>query len=646
MAIAKMTLVTLTGDAEQLDTVIQRFSRFVDFHHEEPKGLAQAPHQDLMNPYEPLLEQAKRLQLKYSLPIQFGKEAQCEPSLEQLQETFEQAEKKAAELFARRSRLHDLLDQRRQSLSFIQHLQNLDVSFDALFSCQYLKVRFGRLPLDGYDKLRHYSQLYFFEDQIHLFSDLDRDKEYVYGALFVPQDQVQAVDRVFGELGFERIYVPEYIHDEPERSILDLKELISQEEQELKEAEEALAAFSRDKGEKLSQYATVAKLHCQAYRLRQYALIQNQRFYLTGFILKEREQAFQECFEGSGADITFSPADSDPRLTPPTVLKNNRFSRAFEFFVTMYGLPGHNEIDPTPYMAVTYTLLFGIMFGDLGQGLAVVLIGWLMWRFKRMDVGRVLMRCGFSSAVFGCVYGSVFGFEHLLDPLYRAMGFAEKPVEVFETDTTTLLLLGAVGIGAVLLLVSMVLNVVAGLRQKDYGKAFFSSNGLAGLVFYGTVLIGVVLMMGFGVNIFRLEIVLLLIVAPLLLMFLKEPLGAKLEGRSLLGEQTVGGFIVENFFELFDILLSFVTNTMSFLRVGGFILSHAGMMLVVHTLAEMVGAGASPVVLVLGNLFVMGMEGLIVCIQVLRLEFYEIFSRFFEGNGKPFVPVISQEEEL
>lgn len=84
------------------------------------------------------------------------------------------------------------------------------------------------------------------------------------------------------------------------------------------------------------------------------------------------------------------------------MLKNNRFTQAFEFFITMYGLPGHNEIDPTPYVAITYTLLFGIMFGDLGQGLAVILIGWLMWKLKRMEIGRVLMRCGIASAVFGC----------------------------------------------------------------------------------------------------------------------------------------------------------------------------------------------------------------------------------------------------
>ena len=101
----------------------------------------------------------------------------------------------------------------------------------------------------------------------------------------------------------------------------------------------------------------------------------------------------------------------------------------------------------------------------------------------------------------------------------------------------------------------------------------------------------------------------------------------------------VGGFIIEGFFELFEVVLSYVTNTLSFLRVGGFVLSHAGMMLVVATLMNMTSGAGSILVMILGNLFVMGLEGLIVGIQVLRLEFYEMFSRFFEGDGNIFNPL-------
>ena len=104
-------------------------------------------------------------------------------------------------------------------------------------------------------------------------------------------------------------------------------------------------------------------------------------------------------------------------------------------------------------------------------------------------------------------------------------------------------------------------------------------------------------------------------------------------------KKSVGNMIVEGFIELFETCLSYLTNTMSFLRVGGFILSHAGMMLVVNVLAGSELSAGSIIVQILGNLFVIGMEGFIVGIQVLRLEFYELFGRFYVSDGKEFTPL-------
>jgi V/A-type H+-transporting ATPase subunit I len=100
-----------------------------------------------------------------------------------------------------------------------------------------------------------------------------------------------------------------------------------------------------------------------------------------------------------------------------------------------------------------------------------------------------------------------------------------------------------------------------------------------------------------------------------------------------------GNFFTVTFFEMFEVLLSFISNTVSFLRVGGFVLVHAGMMSVVFTLAQMINSGASVLVIIVGNVLVMGIEGLIVGIQVLRLEFYEMFSRFYGTSGDLFEPV-------
>ncbi len=133
-------------------------------------------------------------------------------------------------------------------------------------------------------------------------------------------------------------------------------------------------------------------------------------------------------------------------------------------------------------------------------------------------------------------------------------------------------------------------------------------------------------------------ILVIMFLIPLLLIFLKEPLTAMVEKRSEKISGSLGMFFVEGFFELFEVLLSYFSNTLSFVRVGAFAVSHAAMMEVVLMLAGAETGNLNLLVVILGNLFVCGMEGLIVGIQVLRLEYYELFSRFYKGTGHEFKP--------
>jgi V/A-type H+-transporting ATPase subunit I len=180
----------------------------------------------------------------------------------------------------------------------------------------------------------------------------------------------------------------------------------------------------------------------------------------------------------------------------------------------------------------------------------------------------------------------------------------------------------------------MILNLVTLYKKKDFVEFFCSHNGLAGLLFYGFVLVAVALQFGLGIPMLNPITISLFVGLPFLVIFLKEPIERRVHHHKMF-PNGFGGFFVEAFFELFEIALSYVTNTMSFLRVGGFILSHAGMMLVVTSLMSMVG-DAGWIVMIFGNLFVMALEGMIVGIQVLRLQFYEMFSRYYKGDGIAF----------
>ena len=171
-------------------------------------------------------------------------------------------------------------------------------------------------------------------------------------------------------------------------------------------------------------------------------------------------------------------------------------------------------------------------------------------------------------------------------------------------------------------------------------RLLWESNGVAGLIFYGGIVVGFGGQLVFGWQIVTPLYIVLVIALPLLVIFFREVLGGLVEKRPDWKPESWGGFIMQNFFEVFEFLLSYASNTISFLRVGAFVLVHVGMMTVVFTLADMTTGVFY--VLVGGN-WKRGYHGygrvLLVGIQALRLEFYEMFSRFFDGAGRPFKPI-------
>lgn len=324
-----------------------------------------------------------------------------------------------------------------------------------------------------------------------------------------------------------------------------------------------------------------------------------------------------------------------PQCKCPTVLKNNWFSRPFELFVEMYSLPQYGDFDPTFFMALTYCLLFGIMFGDMGQGLVLMAIGFAFE--KKGKLFGVIGRVGITSTIFGFLFGSLFGYEDALNPIHQKLFHVrEKLFDVMANSNTMFLLISAIAIGAVLIMITQMINIANNAKKKKYGEVLFSQNGVAGLVFYGSIMFAIVYSQLNGVNIAKNPLyIIICFVLPVICFVMKEPFTNAVEHKAMKPKEGWGGYVTQSIFEMIEILLSFVTNSMSYLRVGGFVLSHAGMMLVVMTLVKMTG-NAGPVVLIIGNAFVMILEGLIVGIQTLRLEYYEMFSRYYAGGGVRF----------
>ncbi len=325
----------------------------------------------------------------------------------------------------------------------------------------------------------------------------------------------------------------------------------------------------------------------------------------------------------------------------PFEFKNPLYVRLFEQIVTIYGDPAYSELDPTPLVALTFPLIFGVMFGDVGHGLCLIALGALLLSRKvralegAVGFGGIVVACGVMATLFGALYGSLFGFEEILPALWL------RPLE-----RTQEILVASIGFGTIALTVGMILNVIGSGLRREWGRVLLDRHGIAGIVFYWS-LVG--LAAGVLTPAVPVSARVLGALAGIsgLAIALSARLSALIERRVTVREGVGGaveasGSLVEGFFELFEATLSVLSNTLSFVRMGAFAVAHGALSLVVFILARMVDPRqglAYWVVVVLGNLLVIGFEGMIVAIQTLRLEYYELFSKFFAAGGRRFQPL-------
>lgn len=635
MAIAKMKLINITGDNEYLNDVLLKFVD-LDYFHPEPAtkfvdsvhGLTTLVEE---NPIVEVLNHFKEVVSDMELDVPEKEMRSPDYDLDEIKAYIDDIHKRYLDGAIVQKDLETVIQENKDALIQVRNIESIDLNLDDLFECKYIKIRFGRLPLDSVEKLQYYRNRPF------VFKSFSQDDTYSWCVYLTTEKYEGDVDNIFSSLYFERIRIPEFVHGTPERAKETLQEEIDNDYKQLQHVNEVLAKLKDECRERFAEIKGELDFLNHTYEARKYVVGLGERFSITGFIVEDDVDKLKRTFEDlKEVEIEVRPTHSDKRLAPPTKLKNGWFARPFSMFVEMYGTPEYEAIDPTPIVAVTYTLLFGMMFGDVGQGLVLILVGYLAYKYKGMQLGDVGVRIGISSTIFGFIYGSVFGNETLLNPVYQTVfGLSEKPIEVMTSEFIPILLVLSVGIGAFLIIFSMCVNIFLQIKNKNMGELFFSQNGVAGLVFYTSLVGGLAYTLLSGNNLFTIPFVLVCLILPLVLIFMKEPFTNKLENKAMYPEG-FGAFCIESIFELLEVCLSYITNTISYLRVGGFVLSHAGMMMAVTLIMGMVGSAGGLLVGIFGNILVMCLEGMIVGIQVLRLEFYEMFSRYFNGNGVAF----------
>jgi V/A-type H+-transporting ATPase subunit I len=304
--------------------------------------------------------------------------------------------------------------------------------------------------------------------------------------------------------------------------------------------------------------------------------------------------------DGTPALLHFPPAPAGS--VAPQLLVNPPWARPFELFARALGVPGGDEADPSPLLALVVPLLFGYMFGDLGQGLVLAAAGW--WLRGRSPLAPLLLAAGLSAALFGLVFGSLFSMEDLLPPLW--LHPLAHPVTVLTAPLVLAVALLTLG------------QLLHGLEARWRGQGSDWLRQDAGLLLaYLSTAAGLAL----GLPAW-----------PALLGVVWYLAGAVHRGGPLHGLAAAG--------ELLERGLQLLVNTLSFARVGAFALAHAGLSSALVALAEASGsAAATALILVTGNLVIILLEGLVVTIQTTRLVLFEFFTRFLQGNGRVFRPL-------
>ncbi len=324
--------------------------------------------------------------------------------------------------------------------------------------------------------------------------------------------------------------------------------------------------------------------------------------WITGWTSSPDGMAIRRALRAAGVEFVLSmqmPSKADP----PMILDNPRPLKAFEFFPRMLGVPADKDVDPTPLTTIIAPVLFGFMFGDVGQG--AVLLGLGLWLSPRLPLLRLLIPGGAMAMVFGLLFGSVFSLEHVIPALW--LHPMQEPITVLAT---------ALGLGVVLLSLGIGLDAAQAFWHRRLGHWLAEFGGIA-LAYFSLLAAFFMPMLAWGAG---LGLVLTLALA-------RDD------------ESWSPGAAAKALAEFVETMMRLLVSTVSFSRVGAFALAHAGLSAAIVGVADAVGGIGFLITLIVGNVIIIGLEGLVTSIQTTRLILFEFFIRFYRAEGREFRPL-------
>jgi len=469
------------------------------------------------------------------------------------------------------------------------------------------------------------------------------------------------VERVLNSMNFEKISVPKEISG----SIKEAREWLENETEKIKikinEFEKKLKDVKKKFAEEVPYLEKVLK-YSYAIAMTQNKMLRSKMMsFLQGWIPEDRvdilNNYLNNLIEKTGRKIIYYYSDPSHGEKPPTVLRTPKLFKAYLALVRQYGIPDPYETDPTLISGLLWTIMFGFMFPDLGQGLVIMLLGILFVKSKAKEfmgipiksIGKLMIGAGIVAAITGALIGDVFLSEEIIHPLLPGLapGWLEKASNIIW------LIKLAIFFGIIEISIGLLLATYNHLKRGHLIEAILGEKGIAGLLmflsmaFLGFAFIGVTVIPGIlefpGVNIS--SYLLALVSMKITSLFSWPEITITMPIITLLASivMIILKSIIEReemaltFGMLFESIISSFSNMFSFVRLAGFNVSHAALAIVISKMLEVspsMGFG----MLIFLNFFTLTLELVIVMIQALRLVFYEFMTKFYSGSGQPFRP--------
>lgn len=415
------------------------------------------------------------------------------------------------------------------------------------------------------------------------------------------------------DIGFDNLLIP-FENKKPEQLISDLEKDVISFRENIEKTKLVLGQILEKESKIISILDEESTVRLERMKATSFVRTTSALCLLEAWVPQNNISYFESTVKQATEEYYFVIEEKE---NAPTLLKNPKIVRPFELLTKLYSLPKPGNIDPTPFIFLSFTIFFGFMMSDAIYGLLLLISGFGIYRgaarynddIKNLSIMLVLV--GFSTVLLGIFFGSYFG------DFFTRIGFT-PPVVVDAMKDVMLVLVIALCMGLIHIIVGLVTGIVQNINQKNISEAI-SRQGIWLIFISGIACFAI------GDKFKLIGIVLLIITLILKLTF------AYLGGGPIISALSILDFS------------AFVGDLFSYARLLALALGSSGIALAINFMTLMVadipyiGIIVAAVIFIVGHIFNLAMSMLGASVHSLRLNYLEFFSKFYDGGGKEYV---------